>query len=140
MNVDSPDRFRCPPKEADRFSLPDIRDHDKEEDFKAGQGFIYYQHLRKAGGTGFCEMAGRQVEGRRCCLFFCDEGAEISLFLKGKSWSCGREEPFTTLTPLLPTFRTHQRRVFFCSISGENDIQYFGSLSGEGGGGGLTAR
>lgn len=44
--------------------MPDLRDHSKEEAFKAGQGFIYYQHLRKAGGTGFCEMADRQVEGR----------------------------------------------------------------------------
>ncbi|CAM9519665.1 unnamed protein product, partial [Hapterophycus canaliculatus] len=59
--VESPDRFQCPVNEADRFSVPDLRDHDKEEAFKAGQGFIYYQHLRKAGGTGFCEMAGRRV-------------------------------------------------------------------------------
>lgn len=60
--MDSPGRFQCPVSEADRFSFPDLRDHDKEDAFKAGQGFIYYQHLRKAGGTGFCEMAGRQVE------------------------------------------------------------------------------
>ncbi|CAM9726146.1 unnamed protein product [Ectocarpus sp. 12 AP-2014] len=58
--VDSPDRFQCPASEADRFSLPDIRDHVREKDFKSGEGFIYYQHLRKAGGTGFCEMAGRR--------------------------------------------------------------------------------
>lgn len=68
--MDSPDRFQCPTSKADRFSLPDMRDHNTEEEFKAGKGFIYYQHLRKAGGTGFCEMAGRQVpeasiEGRK---------------------------------------------------------------------------
>lgn len=81
VNVDSPHRFQCPPEEADRFSLPDIRDHDKEEQFKAGGGFIYYQHLRKAGGTGFCEMAGRCVS-RRTALFlvlFVTRGPEISL-------------------------------------------------------------
>lgn len=61
MAVDSPDRFKCPANEAERFSLPDMREHRTEEAFKAGQGFIYYQHLRKAGGTGFCEMATRQV-------------------------------------------------------------------------------
>ncbi|CAN0380528.1 unnamed protein product, partial [Ectocarpus sp. 12 AP-2014] len=32
--VDSPDRFQCPASEADRFSLPDIRDHVREKDFK----------------------------------------------------------------------------------------------------------
>ncbi|CAB1119605.1 unnamed protein product [Ectocarpus sp. CCAP 1310/34] len=63
--VDSPDKFECPDREADRFSSPDIRDHDDEEAFKAGRGFIYYQHLRKAGGTAFCDMASRQVEGLR---------------------------------------------------------------------------
>lgn len=68
MAVDSADKFQCPPSEAGRFSLPDLRDHSKEEAFKAGQGFIFYQHLRKAGGTGFCEMAGRQVEGRVGCI------------------------------------------------------------------------
>ncbi|CAB1111141.1 unnamed protein product [Ectocarpus sp. CCAP 1310/34] len=57
--------FQCPATEADRFSLPDIRDHEREKDFKSGEGFIYYQHLRKAGGTGFCEMAGRRERQRR---------------------------------------------------------------------------
>lgn len=63
--VDSPDEFECPEREADRFSLPDVRDHDNEEAFKAGQGFIYHQHVRKTGGTAFCDMASRQVEGLR---------------------------------------------------------------------------
>ncbi|CAM9231942.1 unnamed protein product [Ectocarpus fasciculatus] len=35
--VDSPDKFECPDREADRFSLPYLRDHDKEEAFQAGQ-------------------------------------------------------------------------------------------------------
>lgn len=68
--VESPDRFQCPGTEAERFSLPDLRDHEKEAAFKEGQGFIYYQHLRKAGGTGFCEMAGRRVKRKFSFFFF----------------------------------------------------------------------
>jgi len=64
VDVESPAKFQCPPLEAERFSLPDRRDHQNEHKFKTGQGFIYYQHLRKAGGTGFCEMASRRVYGR----------------------------------------------------------------------------
>lgn len=61
VSVSSPDEFQCPPnKWKGRFSYPDLRNHTAEEEFKNGKGFIYYQHLRKAGGTGFCEMASRQ--------------------------------------------------------------------------------
>eukprot|EP00903_Cladosiphon_okamuranus_P017092 g15749.t1 len=76
--VDSPDRFQCPTSEAERFSLPDRRDHASEEAFKAGKGFIYYQHLRKAGGTGFCEMASRNMLPREVPNYHCmpdDRGA-----------------------------------------------------------------
>ncbi|CAM9474717.1 unnamed protein product [Ectocarpus fasciculatus] len=69
--VGSPDKFECPDREADRFSLPDLRDHDKEEAFKAGQGFIYYQHLRKAGGTAFCDMASRNMLATELPWYFC---------------------------------------------------------------------
>eukprot|EP00752_Nemacystus_decipiens_P012166 g10785.t1 len=69
--VDSPDRFQCPINEAERFSLPDMREHRSEEAFKAGQGFIYYQHLRKAGGTGFCEMAGRNMAAQEVPRYHC---------------------------------------------------------------------
>lgn len=58
VSVESPEDFVCPPKD-ERFSEPDLRDHQREKDFKEGKGFVYYQHLRKAGGTGFCEMASR---------------------------------------------------------------------------------
>lgn len=57
--MDSPENFVCPPED-ERFSEPDLRDHQREREFREGKGFIYYQHLRKAGGTGFCEMATRQ--------------------------------------------------------------------------------
>lgn len=61
VSVSSPDKFQCPQDEAERFSYPDVRNHVNEDAFKKGNGFIYYQHLRKAGGTGFCEMAGRNM-------------------------------------------------------------------------------
>lgn len=97
--VQSPDRFQCPADEADRFSLPDIRDHDKEEAYKAGQGFIYYQHLRKAGGTGFCEMAGRRVGTVRGWFFACrlvPRPARLDLFSSGEVDQCACR-PFALL-------------------------------------------
>ncbi|CAM9890825.1 unnamed protein product, partial [Laminaria digitata] len=70
--VTSPDRFQCPQSEAARFSSPDVRNHENEEAFKEGNGFIYYQHLRKAGGTGFCEMAGsRNMEHSEVPRYHC---------------------------------------------------------------------
>jgi hypothetical protein len=43
---------------ASRISLPDQRNLTRSTDFKRGQGFLFFQHLRKAGGTHFCSLAG----------------------------------------------------------------------------------
>eukprot|EP00904_Undaria_pinnatifida_P002101 jgi/Undpi1/11892/HiC_scaffold_4.g01591.m1 len=48
-----------------------MRNHEVEAAFKAGNGFIYYQHLRKAGGTGFCEMAGRNMDQSEVPRYHC---------------------------------------------------------------------
>ncbi|CAM9914593.1 unnamed protein product [Ascophyllum nodosum] len=69
--VASPDHFHCPPREEERFSLPDARNRTVEREFKEGKGFIYYQHLRKAGGTGFCEMAGRNIPSAQVPMYHC---------------------------------------------------------------------
>ncbi|CAN0045241.1 unnamed protein product, partial [Discosporangium mesarthrocarpum] len=58
-DIENLDDFTCP-EEANRVSEPDLRNRTAEENFKAGGGFIYFQHLRKAGGTGFCDLAKRR--------------------------------------------------------------------------------
>lgn len=70
VSVESPEDFVCPPKD-ERFSEPDLRDHQREKDFKEGKGFVYYQHLRKAGGTGFCEMASRNMDRDQVPRYHC---------------------------------------------------------------------
>ena len=57
--------FPCPT--AERITLPDQRDHDKARKYrsdlnvlhpaKANFVFLFFQHLRKAGGTNFCGLA-----------------------------------------------------------------------------------
>uniref|UniRef100_A0A7S4J2V0 Sulfotransferase domain-containing protein n=1 Tax=Odontella aurita TaxID=265563 RepID=A0A7S4J2V0_9STRA len=53
------DMFPCPPP-PERITLPDKRDHRKAEAFREGDDgstFLFFQHLRKAGGTNFCSLA-----------------------------------------------------------------------------------
>lgn len=56
----SPENFTCPPPEQ-RLTQPDLRRMEMAAQFRDGQGFIFFQHLRKAGGTGFCDLATRNM-------------------------------------------------------------------------------
>ena len=57
--------FPCPVQE--RITLPDQRDHEKARKYRDGLSalkqekedfvFLFFQHLRKAGGTNFCGLA-----------------------------------------------------------------------------------
>ena len=50
--------FPCPSIDQ-RITLPDVRVEQKARDFREGKKgtFLFFQHLRKAGGTNFCSLA-----------------------------------------------------------------------------------
>ncbi|KAG5178646.1 hypothetical protein JKP88DRAFT_346923 [Tribonema minus] len=58
--------FRCPPP-GERVSEPDLRDLRVMEEFRGGRrdAFVYFQHMRKAGGTAFCDLAKRNMPTRQ---------------------------------------------------------------------------
>lgn len=62
--------FPCP---KDRISLPDQRDHSRAASFRAGdeQTFLYFQHLRKAGGTNFCTLAEQNLPHKAVPSYYC---------------------------------------------------------------------
>lgn len=61
--------FPCPTQE--RITLPDQRDHVRAKKFRDGLSqmkqhpddfvFLFFQHLRKAGGTNFCTLAEKNL-------------------------------------------------------------------------------
>jgi len=60
--------WSCP---RDRISLPDQRDHSKSKAFKQGSGFLFFQHLRKAGGTNFCTLAKANLPEENVPPYYC---------------------------------------------------------------------
>lgn len=61
--------FGCP---TDRITLPDQRDHTKSEAFRQGRdAFLFFQHLRKAGGTNFCSLAKINLPKRAVPPYYC---------------------------------------------------------------------
>ncbi len=62
--------FPCPIDE--RITLPDQRDHERARKFRQGLSqlkqdkdnfvFLFFQHLRKAGGTNFCTLAEHNLQ------------------------------------------------------------------------------
>lgn len=63
VNIASPQDFSCPSPEQ-RLTQPDLRRMEIAAQFRGGQGFVFFQHLRKAGGTGFCDLATRNMPGQ----------------------------------------------------------------------------
>lgn len=60
----------CPPPDAKNAAY--FRVADKEaNDANINYTFIFYQHLRKAGGTGFCELAKSNLPARMVPPYFC---------------------------------------------------------------------
>ncbi len=57
------DEFACPSPE-ERLTQPDLRRMEIAAQFREGKGFVFFQHLRKAGGTGFCDLAQRSMPGK----------------------------------------------------------------------------
>jgi len=60
----------CPSNDR-RISLPEQRDQAKAERFRQGNGFLFFQHLRKAGGTNFCTLAEANFPKRELPSYFC---------------------------------------------------------------------
>jgi hypothetical protein len=62
--------FPCP---ADRITLPDQRDHSKARAFQSHQEgtFLFFQHLRKAGGTHFCTLAQENLPKSAVADYYC---------------------------------------------------------------------
>lgn len=64
--------FPCP---TDRITLPDQRDPDKAHAFRNGTDsyFLFFQHLRKAGGTNFCSLAEHNLKKKNLPKYYCSE-------------------------------------------------------------------
>ena len=62
--------FPCPKQ---RITLPDIRNMTAAENYRQGTRgwFIFFQHLRKAGGTQFCSLASENIPRRRLPRYYC---------------------------------------------------------------------
>ena len=64
--------FPCP-KEQDRITLPDARVQQKAVDFRDNKPgtFLFFQHLRKAGGTNFCSLAEKNLPRHAQPAYYC---------------------------------------------------------------------
>lgn len=69
--------FPCP---VDRITLPDQRDHARDRAFretiasvpiKSTSTFLFFQHLRKAGGTNFCDLAQKNLLRPNVPSYYC---------------------------------------------------------------------
>eukprot|EP01036_Dinobryon_divergens_P026949 gene26950-35648_t len=74
LNVSGdPDMFSCPDESRNRIDFPIIYTAKAMEDFRAQMpnSFIFYQHLRKAGGTAFCSAAQQNLEHQAVPPYYC---------------------------------------------------------------------
>jgi hypothetical protein len=66
--------FPCPSSIGEgRITLPDQRNHDKAKAFRNGTApyFLFFQHLRKAGGTNFCALAEHNLLRKQVPSYYC---------------------------------------------------------------------
>lgn len=75
--------FPCPRNE-ERITLPDARVDQKARDFREGKAgtFLFFQHLRKAGGTNFCSLAEKNLpknaQPHYYCMVKCDKARKYT--------------------------------------------------------------
>jgi hypothetical protein len=64
--------FSCPDS---RITLPDQRDLQKARDFRETKPgtFLFFQHLRKAGGTHFCSLAQANLPKHNVAAYYCSK-------------------------------------------------------------------
>jgi hypothetical protein len=62
--------FPCP---SSRITLPDQRNLYKARDFRENKPgtFLFFQHLRKAGGTHFCSLASKNLPKSNVAQYYC---------------------------------------------------------------------
>jgi hypothetical protein len=62
--------FPCP---TSRITFPDQRNHDKARAFRnhTHPYFLFFQHLRKAGGTNFCSLAEHNLPKSELPPYYC---------------------------------------------------------------------
>ena len=65
--------FPCPINDEERITLPDVRVEQKALDFRNGKRgtFLFFQHLRKAGGTNFCSLAEKNLPRKAQPRYYC---------------------------------------------------------------------
>ena len=65
--------FPCPTNNEDRITLPDMRIESKAQDFRDEKPgtFLFFQHLRKAGGTNFCSLAENNLPKKAQPRYYC---------------------------------------------------------------------
>ena len=64
--------FPCPEVQ-DRITLPDARLNQQAIDFRDNKPgtFLFFQHLRKAGGTNFCSLAEKNLPRHAQPAYYC---------------------------------------------------------------------
>eukprot|EP00596_Hydrurales_sp_CCMP1899_P010502 CAMPEP_0119034664 /NCGR_PEP_ID=MMETSP1177-20130426/1675_1 /TAXON_ID=2985 /ORGANISM="Ochromonas sp, Strain CCMP1899" /LENGTH=321 /DNA_ID=CAMNT_0006992269 /DNA_START=221 /DNA_END=1183 /DNA_ORIENTATION=+ len=67
-----PKGFQCP-SSSSRIDFPSFVNIENSAHFKEGVdgSFIFYQHLRKAGGTGFCDLANNNLPKDAVPSYYC---------------------------------------------------------------------
>jgi hypothetical protein len=65
--------FTCPRESAQLLDFPSIVNHEASRDFRDSKpgSWILYQHLRKAGGTGFCDLASSNMPRSAVPSYYC---------------------------------------------------------------------
>lgn len=68
-----PENFICPSELDQLIDYPSIYDQGRMHEFKEGKEgtWIMYQHLRKAGGTGFCDLATSNLPKTAIPPYYC---------------------------------------------------------------------
>jgi len=63
----------CPSHQQSLVDYNDITNHDFLDMFRNGTkgAFVFFQHLRKAGGTGFCDLATRNMGQAAIPPYYC---------------------------------------------------------------------
>ena len=76
VNLIDPHEFKCPTSTSLQLDYPSLINEQNLQSFRDGSAdsFIFYQHLRKAGGTGFCDLAQRNLPKGSVPAYYCMPG------------------------------------------------------------------
>lgn len=109
-----PDEFICPTSTVSRIDFPDIVDHSRTAHFKDSvkSTWVFYQHLRKAGGTSFCDLAKSNMPQKAIPPYYCMPDSKGKTTYDrhpsfGKSTHCKANTVLTHTHTLLVTLRHH---------------------------------